>query len=55
MANLEARLIALENKVIKLPVVTQVTCKGSTPNDDEQARIDEADRLGHLVIIRLIV
>jgi GTP cyclohydrolase II len=55
MATIETRLIALEQKVTKLLIVTRIICKGAKPNDDEQARIDDAEKMGHLVIIRLIV
>lgn len=56
MATLEQRLNKLEGKTFKLHEhVTSIICAGEKPTPEEQARIDEADARGDLVIVRLIV
>lgn len=56
MATLEQRLNKLEGKTFKLHEhVTRIICAGESPTSEEQARIDEADARGDLVIVRLMV
>lgn len=56
MATLEQRLTKLEVKVFKpILIVTRIICEGEKPTPQEQARIDQADKLGHYVIVRQIV
>ena len=56
MATLEQRLTKLEVDAWKPNEnVTLIVCTGETPTLEEQARIDEAEKLGGLVIVRLIV
>lgn len=37
-----------------MPIVNRFICKGSTPTEDEQAKIDELSELG-LVIVWMII
>lgn len=56
MALLNQRIAELEKKFVKaFPIVVRFVCKGATPTPEEQARIDEAERLGQFVIVRLII
>jgi len=54
MASIDTRLTALEKREMKMPIVNRFICKGSTPTKDEQVKIDDASKLG-LVIIRTII
>ncbi|MFZ2537975.1 MAG: hypothetical protein WAX04_03625 [Oscillospiraceae bacterium] len=56
MATLEQRLTKLEVMSFKpSDIVTRIMCKGATPTPEEQAQIDEADKLGGFVIVRAII
>ena len=53
---LESRLTKLEQKVPQVQApVTRIILKGSTPTATEQAAIEEAEALGHFVIVRSII
>lgn len=54
MANIDARLTALEKKEVKTTTVTRFICKGNTPTKEEQAKFDEAGKFG-LVIVRTFI
>ena len=54
--SLEQRLTKLEAETWKpYKNVICVICEGETPTLEEQSRIDEAEKLSGLVIVRLIV
>lgn len=56
MAGLEARIGNLEQRAMPFRMrVFCITCKGDTPNAEEQAQIDEAEGRGDFVICSLIV
>ena len=56
MAGIEQRIAALEQKSVKtIPLVAYFECEGATPTPEEQARIDEAERLGQFVVVRTII
>lgn len=57
MATIEQRLKALESKALKpSDIVMQILIgKGEKPTPEQQAQMDEVERLGGLVIIRQVV
>ena len=56
MATLEQRLNKLEEETWKQHLnVVSIHCAGASPTAEEQQIIDEAKKLGSLVIVRLII